>query len=94
MWINGDQLVIKNIIKNVLNKEEYDICLIDESSAGWDKLYNGFESAMGDLAKFTFKYAEKIKKKIIFQEKEKEIKKNLEISKKNFTKNIFHQILI
>ena len=73
--------------KNVLNKEEYDICLIDESSAGWDKLYNGFESAVGDLAKFTFKYAEKNKKKIIFPGKRKEIK-NHEISKKFYQKYI------
>lgn len=60
--------------KNDNNHEEFDICLIDEASEGWDKLYQGFEAAIGNLAEFTFKYAVKNKKKLVFAGKRPDVK--------------------
>ena len=53
------------------HNNEFDICLIDENSAGWDKNYLGFEAAVGSVADLTIKFAKKNKKKLIFIGKRK-----------------------
>lgn len=55
-------------------KKEFDICLIDENSVGWDKDYPGFEAAVGTVAKFAIKFARENNKKLIFTGKRKDNK--------------------
>jgi hypothetical protein len=73
--------------KNKNKEEEFDICLIDEASMGWDKIYEGFEAAVGKLAEFAFHYAKKNRKKIVFAGKRKDTK-GIELSKKFYQKYI------
>lgn len=39
------------------NSYEYDLCVVAEASPGWDKMYPGFEDAIGKVAAYAVRYA-------------------------------------
>ena len=53
------------------NKKFFDICLVSESSMGWNKLYPGFEEAIGKVAYYTSKFAQENNKKLVIAGKRK-----------------------
>ena len=63
-------LIEENKIRNEKEKS-FDICLISESSTGWNKLYPGFEEAIGKIAHYTSKFAIENNKKLIIAGKRK-----------------------
>ena len=54
--------------KTKIKKNFYDICLVSDNAWGYDKIYNqdGIEDSWGKVYEFTFRFAKKHKKKIVF----------------------------
>lgn len=60
-------LKLSNYLENrkIEPKDEFDICLVLEESTGWNKLYEGFEDALGLIATYTERFAKQNNLKLV-----------------------------